>query len=85
MKQKNVPEEEKGQFGLGDVWTWTAIDADSKLCVSYMLDLRDAGYAMDFMRDVATRLATRVQLTTDGLKSYLSAVEDASGGEIDYA
>lgn len=85
MKQKNVPAAKQGQFGYGDVWTWTAIDAETKLCVSYMLGLRDAGYAMEFMRDVASRLATRVQLTTDGLKSYLQAVEDAFGGDIDYA
>jgi hypothetical protein len=60
MKQKNVPTEKIGQFGLGDVWTWTAIDSDSKLIVSYMLGLRDGGYAREFMDDVASRLATRV-------------------------
>jgi len=85
MKQKNVPDERKGEFGVGDVWTWVAMDADSKLCVSYMIGLRDSGYATDFMRDVASRLATRVQLTTDGLHAYLDAVEDAFVGEIDYA
>ena len=83
-KQKNVPEEMKGQFGVGDVWTWTAIDADSKLMISYLVGLRDAGYATEFMNDVAGRLANRVQMTTDGLKVYLEAVEDEFGGDIDY-
>jgi IS1 family transposase len=84
-KQKNVPQERRGEFGVGDVWTWTAIDADSKLIISYTLGLRDAGYAHEFMHDVAGRLATKVQLTTDGLKAYLDAVDDAFGGDIDYA
>lgn len=86
-KQKNVPAEKAGQFGYGDVWTWTALDADSKLIISYMLGLRDGGYATEFMNDVAHRLANRVQLTTDGLKAYLDAVEDAFGGcaGVDYA
>jgi IS1 family transposase len=84
-KQKNVPADFRGVFGYGDVWTWTAIDADSKLIVSYMLGLRDSGYATEFMQDVAGRLANRVQLTTDGLKAYLEAVEDAFGGDVDYA
>jgi IS1 family transposase len=85
MKEKNVPAERKGEFGIGDAWTWVAMDADSKLCVSYMLGLRDGGYATEFMRDVASRLANRVQLTTDGLRAYLDAVEDSFAGEIDYA
>ena len=84
-KAKNVPQEKRGQLGYGDVWTWTALDADSKLIVSWLVGERDAGYAMEFMSDVAKRLATRVQLTTDGLKVYLMAVEDAFGCEIDYA
>jgi IS1 family transposase len=67
------------------VWTWTALDADSKLIVSYLIGGRDAGYAHEFMQDVAGRLANRVQLTTDGLKAYLEAVEDAFGSAIDYA
>ena len=85
MKAKNVPAERKGEFGVGDVWTWVALDADSKLCVSYMLGLRDADYATEFMRDVAQRLANRVQLTTDGHRAYLEAVEEAFGGDVDYA
>ncbi len=84
-KQKNVPEDKLGQFGYGDVWTWTALDSDSKLIVSYLAGLRDAGYAFEFMSDVASRLSNRVQLTTDGHKPYLEAVEDAFGADIDYA
>ncbi len=84
-KEKNVPADKKGQFGYGDVWTWTAVDADTKLTVSYLVGLRDAGCAFEFMHDVAARLANRVQLTTDGLKVYLTAVEDAFGCGVDYA
>lgn len=82
-KQKNVPEEKRG-FGVGDVWTWTALDADSKLIISYLVGLRDAGYAFEFMQDVSSRLSNRVQLTSDGHKPYLMAVEDTFGTEIDY-
>jgi IS1 family transposase len=84
-KQKNVPADKRGQFGVGDVWTWTAIDADSKLIVSWLVGTRDAGAAYTFMTDVASRLRNRVQLTTDGHKPYLAAVEDAFGADIDYA
>jgi IS1 family transposase len=84
-KARNVPEDKKNTFGYGDVWTWTAIDADSKLCVSYMVGLRDAKSAHDFMNDVADRLMNRVQLTTDGLKTYLDAVENVFIGDVDYA
>jgi IS1 family transposase len=83
-KDKNISEEKKSQ-GLGSVWTWTAIDADSKLIVSWLLGSRDAGSAYEFMQDVAGRLRHRVQLTTDGHKPYLAAVEDAFGADIDYA
>jgi len=83
-KAKNVPEEMKA-FGVGDVWTWTAMDADSKLMISYLVGARDAGYAYEFMQDVASRLTNRVQLTTDGHKPYLTAVEDIFGIDIDYA
>jgi IS1 family transposase len=85
MKQKNVPPSRKGEFGVGDVWTWTALDSDSKLMVAYMVGSRDAGYATEFMHDVADRIDNRIQLTTDGHKAYLEAVEDAFGGDIDYA
>lgn len=68
----------------GDVWTWTAIDPESKLIVSYLVGGRDAQWAGVFMNDVADRLANRVQLTPDGHKAYLSAVEDAFGSNVDY-
>lgn len=84
-KEKNVPNDKRGEFGFGDLWTWTAIDADSKLIISYMVGRRDAGYATEFIQDVASRLTNRVQLTTDGHRSYLEAVESAFGGDIDYA
>lgn len=84
-KQKNVPEEMRGQYGVGDVWTWTAIDAETKLVPSFMIGTRDGGTAFDFMQDLAGRLANRVQLTTDGHKAYLEAVESAFGGDIDFA
>ncbi len=84
-KAKNVPEEKRGQFGYGDVWTWVAIDADTKLVPSWRVGPRDAATAYDLMHDLAGRLANRVQLTTDGFKPYLSAVEDAFGGDIDYS
>lgn len=82
-KQKNVPEERKGQWG--DIWTWTAIDAESKLIISYRVGQRTAADAYDFMQDVAARLANRVQMTTDNLKLYLNAVDYAFGTDIDYA
>ena len=83
-KKKNVTVEQKAE-GWGDVWTWTAIDADTKLCVSYMVGSRDAGWANDFMEDCASRIKGHLQLTTDGHKPYLEAVENAFGGGIDYA
>src|SRR3990167_6165084 len=84
-KAKNVPEEKRGQFGFGDVWTWVAMDADTKLICSWLVGTRDAGCAYDFMQDLASRLKNRVQLTTDGYRPYLMAVEDAFGADIDYA
>ncbi len=84
-KAKNVPEAKRGQFGYGDVWTWTALDADTKLIVSWLVGGRDADYANEFMQDVADRLANRVQLTTDGHYAYLDAVERAFGIDVDYA
>jgi IS1 family transposase len=83
-KQKNVTLEQM-QGGAGDVWTWTAIDADSKLIISYTLGDRGAGTASVFMRDVASRITNRIQLTTDGHRVYAEAVEDAFGADIDYA
>ncbi|MCE5321774.1 IS1 family transposase [bacterium] len=84
-KQKNVPDEHKGEFGYGDVWTWTAIDADTKLIPTWLVGLRDAECASAFIEDLAGRLANRVQLTTDGLKLYLDAIENSFGGDVDYA
>jgi IS1 family transposase len=84
-KQKNVPEDKKGRFGYGDVWTWSAIDADSKLIISWLVADRGAKAAMEFISDLAERLQNKVQLTTDGHKVYLNAVERAFGGDIDYA
>jgi IS1 family transposase len=85
MKEKNVPKEKKGAFGYGDVYTWTALDPDSKLIASWLVGRRDAHYAKAFVADLAQRLANRVQLTTDGYKPYLTAVEKAFAGDIDYA
>lgn len=84
-KEKNVPEEKRGIFGYGDVWTWVALDADTKLVPSFMVGYRNSQCAKMFMEDLAGRLANRVQLTTDGLRVYLTAVEDAFAGDIDYA
>lgn len=84
-KQKNVATAKAAPEEAGDVWTWTALDADSKLIVSYLIGGRDAGYAHEFMEDVAARLANRVQLTTDGLRAYLDAVDSAFGSAVDYA
>ena len=84
-KKKNVEKAKAAPEGAGDIWTWTALDADTKLMVSYYVGERDAPSASEFMKDVASRLANRVQLTTDNLKTYLDAVEDAFGGDIDYA
>jgi len=83
-KQKNVTAEQM-EAGAGDCWTWTAIDADSKLIISYVLGDRGASTAQAFMRDVASRISNRIQLTTDGHRVYAEAVEDAFGSEIDYA
>ncbi len=84
-KEKNVPEQFKGQFGYGDTWTFTAICADSKLIPSWHIGRRDTENATIFMKDLAGRLKNRVQLTTDGHKMYLEAVEDAFGSEIDFS
>ncbi len=84
-KEKNTAPEHEGQFGYGDVWTWTAIDADTKLVPSWLVGERDTETAMIFMDDLRSRLANRVQLTTDGYKPYLTAVYDAFGHDVDYA
>jgi IS1 family transposase len=83
-KAKNTSPDKKA-IGWGDVWTWTALDADTKLCVSYLVGGRDLGWAKEFMQDCASRISNRVQITTDGHKAYLDAVEHAFGADIDYA
>ena len=83
-KQKNTPPNMR-HLGKGDVYTWVAIDADTKLVPSWLVGTRDAEYANAFIRDLAGRLASRVQLTSDGHKAYLRAVEDAFGSEVDYS
>lgn len=84
-KQKNVKTAKAAPEHAGDTWTWTALDSHSKLIVSYMVGGRDSDYAIGFMDDLRARLANRVQLTTDGHKAYLEAVEGAFGGDVDYA
>ncbi len=85
MKQKNIPAAREGEEGIGDVWTWVAIDAETKLVPCFLVGARDAYCADMFMRDLAQRLTNRVQLTTDGFRAYLVAVENAFGFDIDYA
>jgi IS1 family transposase len=84
-KEKNVPDDKRGKAGYGDVYTWTAIDAETKLIVSWFIGKRDAESAKPFMQDVAARLKNRVQLTTDGHKAYLIAVEEAFGSDVDFS
>lgn len=84
-KEKHKPTAEKGTLGRGDVWTWTAICAETKLIPTWLVGLRDAEYATEFMKDLASRLANRVQITSDGLKSYISAVDQAFGTNVDYS
>lgn len=84
-KQKNVKNAKSAPEGAGDTWTWTALDSETKLVVSWLVGGRDAEYALAFMDDLRERLANRVQLTTDGHKAYLDAVEESFGADIDYA
>lgn len=84
-KEKNVAGAKAAPDGAGDAWTWTALEADTKLIVSFLVGARDGECAAWFMDDVASRLATRVQLTSDGHKAYLEAVEGAFGADVDYA
>jgi IS1 family transposase len=85
MKDKNIPADRSGETGIGSIWTWTAIDADTKLVPSWLVGLRDSEHARAFVCDLASRMACRVQITTDGLKAYVSAMEAGFGGEVDYA
>ena len=84
-KEKNVPKKKKGHFGYGDIYTWTALCEDTKLVPSWYIGRRDLKSAIIFMNDLASRLKNRVQLTTDGLRAYLEAVENAFGGDVDYS
>ena len=84
-KAKNVPEQHIGEFGFGDVWTWTAIDPDSKLVPSWLVGGRDEYAAYDFIADLRSRIAGRVQITTDGFRDYPAAIEAIFGADADYA
>ncbi len=84
-KKKNVPKAKENVLGIGDLWTWTAIEAQSKLIISYACGKRDANWAKAFIDDLASRVSTRIQITSDGLRFYAEAVEGAFGAEVDYA
>jgi IS1 family transposase len=84
-KEKNVPEKFRGEYGYGDVWTWTAIDPDTKLVATWLVGSREQKDAYDFIADLGSRLANRVQLTTDGHLGYLTAIEREFGRDVDYA
>lgn len=84
-KAKNVEGAKAAPADAGDIWTWTAMDRDSKLMISYTIGDRSGATAREFMFDLASRLATRIQLTTDGHGAYLKAVTDAFSGDVDYA
>ncbi len=83
-KEKNVPKEKKAE-GAGSLWTWTSIDSDSRLIINYICGGRDADWGLAFMKDMASRLTTRVQITTDGHKAYAIAVDGVFGIDVDYA
>jgi IS1 family transposase len=84
-KEKNVPDERRGEFGIGDMWTWVALDAETKLVPTYRIGTRELGDAREFMEDLRKRLANRVQLTTDGHRAYLAAVRGVFKDDVDYA
>lgn len=84
-KQKNVAKAKRKDMAVGDVWTWVAMDADTKLAISYLIGGRDSEYAMSLMDDLRQRVTTRLQLTTDGHSPYLQAVEEAFGADVDYS
>jgi IS1 family transposase len=84
-KEKNVPKAQRGKFGFGDIWTWVAICPDTKIIPCWRVGGRNAWHAQHFMYDLAERLANRIQLTTDGHRVYLQAVEGAFGNDVDYA
>ena len=84
-KEKNVPSDMRGKYGLGDTWTWVALDADTKSAICWLVGKRDATYAHAFFQTLVSRLAHRVQLTTDGHRAHVEAVENSFGSEVDYA
>jgi IS1 family transposase len=84
-KAKNVPEKHRGEYGWGDVWTWVAIDPDTKLIPSWLVGWRGEPEAVDFLYDLRNRLSNRIQLTTDGHVAYAGAVERVFGTDVDYA
>lgn len=84
-KDKNLPKDLQGKYGFGSIWTWVALDSDSKLAISWLVGNRDAEFANIFMEDIKLRLKNRVQLTTDGFKPYLEAVAENFGSQIDFA
>lgn len=84
-KKKNVPKDKENITGIGDLWTWTAIEAQSKLIISYACGKRDLNWAKAFIDDLASRVSTRLQITSDGLRFYAEAIEGAFGAEVDYA
>jgi IS1 family transposase len=84
-KQKNVATAKAAPEGAGDIWTWVALDADTKLVASFYVGARDGAAALDFVSDLAPRLASRVQITSDGHKAYVEAIEENFGGDVDYA
>ena len=84
-KDKNLPKNLQGKFGLGSIWTWVALDSDSKFAVSWLVGNRDSEYAKIFIQDIASRLKYRIQLTTDGYKPYIQAVDEVFGADVDYA
>jgi IS1 family transposase len=84
-KEKNVPEPMKGHSGYGDPWTWTGIEAQTKLIIAWYVGRRDASAARTFILDLADRIANRIQLTTDGHRAYLDAIDEAWATEVDYA
>lgn len=84
-KSSNVPKDKRGRYGYGDVWTWTAIDADTKLVPCWKVGRRDYDTAWTFLRDLASRMSQRVQITTDGHQSYRYTVNEAFSGQVDFA
>src|ERR1700722_2457728 len=84
-KQKNAPTAKAAPEGAGDIWTWVALDADTKLAASFYVGARDGAAALDFVSDLAPRLANRVQITTDGHRAYVEAIEESFGADVDYA